>query len=92
LNDYRVSLAELDSYRDTDGGRPEDISELAQTLYESGEIDYGEYIRNIGLSAAIRIRRADAVNRHNLSVIRLKFLEFSSPEFYSNQLYNVLIQ
>lgn len=63
------------SYYDGEGMRQASETERLGTLeYENGEIDYVEYVSALRESIGVRMKRAEAVNAYNQSVVALRRL------------------
>ena len=73
--DYGAALRAVDYYRST--GMPEaaEITRLSLVSYELGEIGYEEHARNLSTSLEVKRAYADALERYNQTIIKLKHIK-----------------
>ncbi|MCB0823732.1 MAG: CusA/CzcA family heavy metal efflux RND transporter, partial [Bacteroidales bacterium] len=81
IREFQKQMAAYEGYRASleyyENGGLEQIDQLIrnlQTSYRAGEINYFEFVRNIGLAFDVRLRYFDTLLKYNQSVIELEYL------------------
>ncbi|HPE56178.1 MAG TPA: CusA/CzcA family heavy metal efflux RND transporter [Bacteroidales bacterium] len=81
IREFQKQMAAYEGYRASleyyENGGLEQIDQLIrnlQTSYRAGEINYFEFVRNIGLAFDVRLRYLDTLLKYNQSVIELEYL------------------
>lgn len=74
-DDRRAALRAVDYYRSTGMPEAEEIARLSAVSYELGEIGYEEHARNLESTLAVRRACAEAIEKYNQTVIKLKHIK-----------------
>ena len=74
-DDYGAALRAVEYYRST--GMPEaaEMTRLSMVSYELGEIGYEEHARSLSSSLEVKRAYADALERYNQTIIKLKHIK-----------------
>ncbi|MDR2474421.1 MAG: TolC family protein [Bacteroidales bacterium] len=63
------------TYYETEGlAQADEMLKIASATYQTGEIDYMEYVQHLQAVIDVRLRHIEALSRYNKSVIQLKYL------------------
>ena len=75
INQYVTESKELDYYEQTGLPEANEMIRIARVSYELGDIGYVEYVQNLETAAEIMLGHAEALNRYNIVITKLNFLQ-----------------
>ncbi len=73
-NEVKVNLHSYNYYRSTGLPRSEEIINTARRLFESGENDYINYLRNVSSAWQSKLKYLETINNLNKNIITINFL------------------